>query len=298
MALPDSWERRLGIAEWEPQQMTICIAAICDSGHGIVMAADRELGIQITSGEMVGKFLPLFGNHSWKNECAVGIAGTATNATDVIGEARRLRSKEMMPVSSSYELRRIVEKSYRHVRLARAEGLYLASRGWTLEDFYDSGTKRLSESVFAQIDARIVTYDFNTDLIVAGFFEEEVGPSIITVVNPGVCVDHTILGFWCVGSGSTAAQVSLFNRSYSWSMSPEEAAFYLLEAKVAAEKATGVGGRTDMHLMRRHGVPVSLGHQTLGKMNKMREGLQPKDFTEKHIKSLREESEFAHFSKD
>jgi hypothetical protein len=288
----DTWERRWGIQEWEPPDMTICIAAICDNGHGIVLAADRELGIQITSGEVAGKFMPLFGDHDWKNEWAVGIAGTVANATDVIGATR---GKAPTPQSfSTHDVRRIVEDAYREVRLARAEGLYLANRGYTLKEFRTLGLAGVPQ--YPNLDAQIAFYDHNADLIFAGWGNEGTGPAILTITNPGVATEHSVLGFWCIGTGATAARVSLFARDFSWAWSPEKTAYYLYEAKIAAQRATGVGTmHTDIHLMRKTGTPISLGEKTLEVMVRIFEELKPRDFSDTHHKDLNETSEFKRF---
>jgi hypothetical protein len=290
-----TWEQRLGISPWEPDNMTICIAAICDNGRGIVLVADREVGIQFTSGEMIGKFLPLFGDHSWGREWAAGISGTATNATDVIGAVRSKASSAA--TFSAQQVRNVVEEGYRRVRLSRAEALYLANRGLNLKDFYNTGAAKLSPSTYAQIDVQIAAFNFNTDLIFAGFGEEDIGPSIMTITNPGVTVDHTVLGFWCVGSGATAAQVSLFNREYTLNVPPEFAAYYLFEAKIAAQKASGVGGRTDIHLMRKRGMPISLGKLTTDVLQEIYDELKPRIFEQRHYDKLRATSEFSTFTR-
>ena len=164
--------------------MTIAIAAICDKGHALVVAADREIGIGISSTDLPdGKWHHLFGNWS------IAISGNVTNATDVLAAARRLQPE--LQSLSVQEVRYALERAYREMRLACAEGRYLAGRGLTLKDFRDSGTTKLPATTFANIDAQISLFDFNTDLIVAGFGEGDGGPSIVTVTNPGVCVDHT-----------------------------------------------------------------------------------------------------------
>lgn len=51
----DRWEA-WGCPVWEYRKMTIGIAALCDSGNTIVLAADRQFSLGITSGESrVGK---------------------------------------------------------------------------------------------------------------------------------------------------------------------------------------------------------------------------------------------------
>src|SRR5690348_5962405 len=119
MTLPDSWERRLGIAEWEPRDMTICIAAICDDGNTIVLASDTEVGIGFTATYIAGsKWGPLYKN--W----FVGIAGTLSHATDVLTRARRLEPEP--PIS--FDVRASLEKAYRESRMARVEADHLANR--------------------------------------------------------------------------------------------------------------------------------------------------------------------------
>jgi hypothetical protein len=268
--------------------MTICIAAICESGHTLVLAADREVGIQITSAELLdGKFHHLFGQWS------IGISGTVANATDVIAAARRLRSS--LPSLASWDVRCGIEKAYREVRLAKAEAEYLANRGWSLKDFKDIGSTKLPASTYANIDARISLFDFNTDLIVAGFGEGDDGPCILTVTNSGVCTEHSKLGFWCVGSGATAAQMTLFARNFSWSDPAERAAYYVLEAKINAEQAAGVGEKTDLYLVskgKNTPIIIPLQQPTMEIMKNIWEDLKPKTFGAAQYKSLEGATEF------
>jgi 20S proteasome alpha/beta subunit len=239
-----SWEHRWGIPEWERRDMTICIAAICESGRTIVVGSDRELGIGFTSAEFHdGKWLHLYDRWS------IGFSGTVSNATDVILMARR--AEKQLESHASFDVSESIAKAYQKARLRTAAARFLANRGWTIEDYRQFGAKQLPPDTYATIDAQISVYNFDADLILAGFGEEDLGPSILTVKNPGVCIDHSKIGFWCVGTGSTAAQMSLFSREYAWSCSPERAAYYVYEAKVAAEHATGVGKTTDIHLIRR-----------------------------------------------
>jgi len=292
VALPDTWERRLGIAEWEPKKMTICIAAICDSGHGLILAGDRELGIEITSAEFSdGKFLPLFPN---KIDWSVGIAGTVSNAIDVLAAVRR--QEKTMGSKATYDVRSAIEKGYREARLHYAEARFLANRGLTLKEFRSVGAKELPATTYATIDAQLAVFDYGADLIFAGFGEEDMGPAILTVTNPGICTDHSKLGFWCIGSGSTAAQMSLFARNYSWTSTPELAAYCLLEAKINAEHATGVGTATDIHLLRKGSkTPITIKEPTMKLMRGMYDDLKPKDFSGTHEEKLGEANEFKIF---
>jgi 20S proteasome alpha/beta subunit len=268
--------------------MTICIAGICD--NAIILCGDRELGISITSAEFrEGKWMPLY------DQWGIGISGTVDHATDVIAGARRARAE--MESASSWDVQRSIARAYQRARMEKAEARFLANRGWTLEEFKKNGATQLSPSAYASIDAQVALYDFGADLILAGF-GDETGPSIMTVRNPGICHDHTKIGFWCVGSGSTAAQMSLFERQYSWTMPPEEAAYYIYEAKVAAQKASGVGADTDLYLMRKGAdnyVITAIQSESMKVFEAIRKALAPQKYEEQHQKLLESTDEFKVF---
>jgi len=276
--------------------MTICIAAACQGGKTIVLAADREIAFGFTSAEFPGgKFITLF--HDW----AVGFAGNVTNANDVIGAADNLSApgstaatRKLAKLSLS-DARGIMEKAYREARLKRAEGLHLANRGMTLQEFRKTGSQTLPPTTYAEIDARIANLDYGTDLIVSGFPEGEELGTVFTVTNPGITVEHTLLGFWCVGSGAAAAQMSIFNRLYSRLCSVEEATYYVYEAKRAAENAAGVGPTTDLYLLRKGRHPVRVGENTMKKLGQIYQRLKVRDFKEAHESDLRQEPEFKSF---
>ena len=267
--------------------MTICIATICDSGNTIVLAGDKEVGVGFTSAEFPGsKFGKLYPNWS------VGIAGTIANAVDVYTATGR----HSIPANSSYNVRSAIEAAYREARLHQAEAKFLGNRGWTMQEFINNGMAKLPSATYANIDAQIAFFDFNADLIVAGFGDGEM-PSILTIANPGVCLDHTKLGFWCVGSGSTAAQMSLFSRSYAADMPAEMAAYYAFEAKMNAQHATGVGSATDIFLLRRDKAHTIISDKTIDALNEIWEELKPRSFDTGHLTKLQMRQEFAEFRK-
>jgi hypothetical protein len=222
--------------------MTICISAICEAGAATINIGDEQVGVGFTAGEL--------GRTKWDDLCSgwvAGFAGALNNANEVI-ELARLYAREIDSSADVSEVRHLLEKSYKAARMSRVEAEFLAPRGWTLEEFKDHGRAKLPEATYANIDARISLFDFNADLIVSGWGKGDTYAAVLTIKNPGVCQDHSRLGFWCIGSGATAAQMSLFSRNYSPDMSVEEAAYYAVEAKIAAEKASGVGGRIDAFL--------------------------------------------------
>lgn len=278
--LDDSWERQWGISAWEPRDMTICIAAICDEGRAIVIASDRQVGVGFTSSELdESKVGDLY--KDWH----VAIAGSVTNATEVVLRARRL--EKTLPSLMTFDVMASVEKAYRATRMGKVEGTILAAHGWTLTDFQQHGSQRLPPGTYARIDTEIALYDLEVGLLICGF--DENSASIMTIVNPGVGADHFKLGFWCIGSGSTLAQASLFSRDYSWRWSAKKAAYCLYEAKKVAERATGVGDKaTDVFLIRKGKEVFGLPKEQKDVLEKIYQDLKPQDLSPEHLRDLNE----------
>jgi 20S proteasome alpha/beta subunit len=284
--IDDSWERRWGIPEWEPRNMTICIAAICDAGQTIVTAADREYGVGFTSGEFDDpKIMPLFGKWS------IAIAGKVAESTEVMGAIRSLEKAPSGDDGTPLDIMAMAEKGYRKVRLAKAEGSFLATRGWSLDDFRQFGAQRMPPTTYGTIDAQFSLFDLGVELLIAGFDRDQFA-SVLTVKNPGMCVDHSKLGFWCIGSGATLAQTSMFARNYSLRWSVEKAAYSVYEAKKIAERATGVGPETDIIVIRRSKMG-GLSQDAKKMLEEIYQELQPKEFSPDHWGKLSALSDFS-----
>ena len=168
--------------------------------------------------------------------------------------------------------------AYQRARMAAAEGRFLANRGWTLEQFKASGAKDMLPTTYTSIDLRIAEFDFDASLIIAGFGEGDPGPSVLTIRNPGICIDHTKLGFWAIGSGATLAQTSLFYRRFSWNFSLEKAIYTVYEAKTLAEAAMGVGPDTHIFILRNAKPAIELTPKSLAALREMFEKYKPQDF--------------------
>jgi len=265
--------------------MTICIAAICRSGKSIVLASDTEVGTGISSTKLpASKWGALYPGWS------VGIAGSVAMASDVIEAAFSIQ-KELQAFRLS-NVRAALEECYRKTRMAKIEAEYLATRGWTLQEFKECGTEKLPATTFSNIDARMAVFDLGAEFILAGYEEEEEFPAIVTVSNPGISVEHTRLGFWCIGSGATAAQMSMFARNYSYNMSAEEAACYVLEAKISAEHASGVGTETTMYLLNKGSRPQHISQKAEESIRDIHKQIGIRPFSNDHQKRLQALKDF------
>jgi hypothetical protein len=195
-----------------------------------------------------------------------------------------------------YDVKRTAEKSYREIRLAKAEGKVLAARGLTLDDFQKNGKQLIPPETYGRIDAQLSLYDLEADLLIAGFSEDQI-PAIMTVANPGVATDHSKIGFWCIGSGSTLAKAAMFARDYSWRMSLERAAYTVYEAKRTAERASGVGDKeTDVTVLMPAKAgriePGRLAPKTIAALAEVYDDLKPREFSPDHLHRLQEMDDF------
>src|SRR5579862_73343 len=105
----ESWERRWGIPEWEPRDMTICISAICEAGAAVINVGDDEVGVGFTANEL--------GRTKWDDLCdgwSVGFAGVVSASYEVIEWAKKLVPE--MPSNAVHDVRALLEKSYRNAR--------------------------------------------------------------------------------------------------------------------------------------------------------------------------------------
>jgi hypothetical protein len=183
------WEA-WGCPAWEHRQMTIGIAAVCDNGQTIVLAADREFNLGMTSGESkAGKH-----NNFGINWYVAYAASSVPYAFEVIMTSRpmvlALQDKVWHDVVAA------VEQGYRKVRNAKTEALYLASWGETAAEFHTNGKDRIPAADYTDIRNKMAAFDLGADLLVAGFDDTA---RIFTVRNPGVRQDHTGLGFGQLG---------------------------------------------------------------------------------------------------
>jgi hypothetical protein len=229
--------------------MTIGIAAQCDMGNTIVLCADREFSTGFTSGESrTGKH-----NNFGENWFVSYAASNVPNAFEVIMAARPLVMN--LETKVWHDVMPAVERGYRNVRNAKAEGLYLSSWGETADSFHATGRNRIPETVYAATQSKMERYDLGVDLLVVGFDDTS---HIYTVKNPGVRSDHTGLGFWAIGSGAAAAIANLFSRQCSFHCHAEEVLYLVYESKIYAESATGVGSETDLFVLCKDSPPIRI----------------------------------------
>jgi 20S proteasome alpha/beta subunit len=127
---------------------------------------------------------------------------------------------------------------------------------------------------------QISIFDLNADLLVVGFGDD--GPNVATISNPGGYTNQGALGFWCIGSGAPAAQMSMFARRFSFKMSSAETAYYIYEAKRAAESAAGVSPETAMYVVKHNSPPIKFNDASEQALNDIWSELKPRNLSDAH----------------
>lgn len=223
--------------------MTICIAAICESGESIVVASDR----MITAG-----FLALEYEHPGSkldriSPCIVGLtAGDALIVTELFGLCRdRIQELQTPAVAKVAE---VVKDQFINLRKRQVEELYLRPRGLTLEEFYREGyINRLPDQLAFTLDSDMWKQGLGLDVIIAGV--DDTGAHIYGIDDPGTLHCYDRIAYHAVGSGLTHALLTLAGNQHCQERSVNETVFLVYEAKKRAELAPGVGSATEIGIV-------------------------------------------------
>ena len=188
--------------------MTVCIAALCENRKSIVLMADKMIGFgggYIEAELDIHKILPL--HKDWY----VMLAGNGIGPVfDMIDYAREALSPTSVSI---HEVIDATTSAYRKARMERAEGLYLASRGWNLDRFISEPTL-LHEAVYRDRDLELHNFNLEITLLLAGFDKDGMG-HVFSIDNPGIVERQDTPGFWAIGSGDMGAISMLSYRELS-----------------------------------------------------------------------------------
>jgi hypothetical protein len=234
----------------DKQDMTVCIAAICESGRAIVLAADAMI-----TGEDL-KIEYEFGSPKIKqltSNCAVAAAGDATMETDLLRMVHNAISELKAPSMDMIVQR--TRETYRALRTRALEDQILLPHGLeSMDRFYETQSTML-EPMAKSIFNDIKEFDLELDMIIACV--EKDGAHIALIQDPGTASTWDELAYNAIGSGYAHAETTLILRDYDPACSLAEALLSVYTAKKAAEKAPGVGQRlTHMAVVDDHSVTM------------------------------------------
>ena len=228
--------------------MTVGIAAICDSGKCIVLAADR----MFTSSTLV-EFETLERKlEQLSPTCAVLQSfGDTSTVSEIIGPVR-LQILEPHDLSVSV-IADLIKSSYVKARLQRLEERivvptlgpdYVRHRetGINLPDYLKN-----QQIAFQALMVRMEQHDLSVQLLVAGV--DRSGAHLFQILNPGVCQDLDKLGYAAIGSGQHHALVCLQLAKQTRQTDLLTTMSDVYNAKRVSEVAPGVGKETDMAII-------------------------------------------------
>lgn len=227
--------------------MTICIAAICESGKQIVLAADRmftapaPLNIEFQTEE--GKIEQI------SPTCVALTSGNSAFATEVLDVTRRELGGSQEPLIG--EVANIVKEAYIHTRSQKIyETIITTTLGQDYADYIGRGGTTLAtylqpqQQVYQQLIAMSQQFNMGLEIIVTGLDRD--GTFIARVTHPGTLARLDKLGYDAVGSGGIHALTKLQLGAQTFRRGLIETLVAVYEAKKAAEVAPGVGDNTDM----------------------------------------------------
>jgi 20S proteasome alpha/beta subunit len=223
--------------------MTVCIAANCASGKGVVVASDRMLSAPHLTLE--------FDHPDAKidrigQRCVALTAGDALAAQEILAGGSGIAGQLQDPLISHYadHLRR----QYVDARRRVANQYYLEPRGMSFEEFYLGGAlSRLPSDLGMTLDAMIQRINLGVSIILAGI--DGSGGHIYGIEDPGTVACFDRLGFHAIGSGYRHAMMTLVTYGQHHSTDINRTIFNVYSAKRFAEAAPGVGSATEMRVI-------------------------------------------------
>ena len=229
----------------ESNNMTICIAVICENGKKIVIACDR----MVTVGDIIEFEHDVTKFESLTDTCVVMTSGSTTLQNDVIKQA--LMNIKSIKKPSFQQVTESVKEAYVAIRTKRAEELYLKPINMSYSSFFEYQKNLVPEIVFQTTDA-IKKAELGVEFILCGF--DDNGGHIHYLVDPGTSECYDAVGFWAIGTGSLNA-ISLFtSHSYAPNFSIGKSIYLAYLAKKEAERAPGVGNQTDIAVLTENGM--------------------------------------------
>lgn len=229
--------------------MTVCIGLLCSESKGAVVVSDRMI---------TATYPPVEFEHGIPKlevicpSCIVLTAGDALAHADLCRAVRERISGLSRPRTAA--ITEEVRNSYVAHRLKTIEERFLAPRGWTLGDFYETHVRRMPPDLVVTIDNQIASYDYGLQILIAGVDSDEA--HVYGIRHPGEVDCYDSLGYHAIGIGSMHAVSSLIANGYLPTASIKMAVYLAYEAKKNAESAPGVGNDTDMAIMKQSGYEV------------------------------------------
>ena len=215
--------------------MTVCVAALCDGGEGMILASDHMITAHFPIGYEFedDRFSKV---HNLTAEAHAMFAGDVVSGDEIIEMARgAIRNNGVANIG---EIAAVVSSVYGQYRHMQASQLCLAPRGLSLDRYYELHPV-MNPGIVGSIDEALLHHNIEVEIIVVGRTKEQY--SIHAVHHPGrsSCVDA--IGYTAIGSGAPYVLLSLLGDKYHRSLPGDRVYEMVQSAKEKSQVAPGVG---------------------------------------------------------
>jgi len=222
--------------------MTICIAALCEGGSALVLAADRAITSNLSiEFEHPGKKMTQL-----SDSCYALTAGDALASTELFGIVQ-----DEIAIHKAPSINEVVSKIKECYQMRRKYEIienFLIPRGFGSFDEYYQAQKHLFPDLALAIQNQIDNYDYGLQLLIAGVDKKRA--HIYEIIDPGTSRCFDAMGYHAIGSGLPHAMYTFISRNCNQDMPLSEVLLITYEAKKMAERAPGVGSNiTDICVM-------------------------------------------------
>jgi len=226
--------------------MTLCIAAICQDGEetAVVLALDRRVETSTTSSENETKMETL--TDDWLALLAGNDLAQARELAQCYYTFLKDKANTLTYDNAVEELRSPANEMRR--RLADNYTQKIVSMSYA--DFLKKGKSKLPDFIHQDIVSQVAQQRIEAEIILAGWLEDVNEMALFEYDG----LYHRLvrqLDFATVGSGSTIAQVSLFQRGQSSARDLNKTLYHVYEAEKDARAAPGVGEFFELAVLRR-----------------------------------------------
>lgn len=237
---------RLSSSPMKENDLTICIAAVCDEGKNIVVAADR----MFTVGHPLNVEFepPLSKIETMSTACLALGAGNSLFVSEIFSRARA--GYQSNPAITVPQVAIATKDSYSAYRDERLEEQIIRqnlgpdftafrSRGGTLPQYLQP-----QAGIYQQLFVQTNQFNLGVDILVTGI--DGSGSHLYFIGHPGTIVSFDKIGYNAIGSGATHAAIRFAIGLQHPRLTLAETLLSVYGAKKAAEVAPGVGQDTEM----------------------------------------------------
>lgn len=234
-------------AKGKTNYMTICIATICDNNSKVIVASDKMITVGGLSQEFEHETPKI--SQITKNCMAVS-AGHALRPNELFRYVKADLQKRVN--LSVFEIVQSVKMGFLELRKKTIEEEFFKPRGLTINEFYSKYSNAVHPNIAMLLDDKVQNYDMELEFLVCGVDDE--GGHIFHINDPGTSNCFNSLGFWAIGSGTPHSLSTFIANNFNENVPLKDALYITYEAKKRAEKAPGVGLKTDMWIIDKNSI--------------------------------------------